>query len=588
MEQASGLILIFQKGYFSIHESSALAALPEPLQRCPRHRVEIDLSGESEFARYVHDWHGASGILQRNYRDKLKPLLDAYPEYTVAYFGSTPISLAAQLGFLLGTWRPVLVYQHHHQQKDWRWGEYPRSAKPVKVVVEGLPERGSQAEGEVVVRVSTSHRIDQSTTRKVVGHPLAEVDVCTEELNEDVLASPADLAAVASAFKDTIDAVHRLYPHLKMIHLFAACPVGLAMMLGKQVGARIHPMVHTYEFDAKTDPQYNPSLILQIEEGQRFVPTDSEREEAKLERSIWVEELGKLQTWVRTLPSATPGGWLDDVLPPAARPTFDGKWTHLARIAALRSLTKSHIDLSPNESEREFRFNGETSAWILPDDFLVPLKRQLSGLEERRRAIRLFLFHESIHEAQILTASTSTDIGRFPKVLEEIDYRADVWAFLHERRYSLFLAPGSQVDERQFLQKLIKLHLEVMNSFEASSAPLSRIQIRRTSRYLIWAWHFLHAEKFTADGSVWGILAEKPLLEIFGPKIITVLDRIFYLLDPRFNSPMEMGICWKGQLVRIPDGPAYPMGKVLDAFRTLNTDGLLNSLRGFFELTSRH
>jgi hypothetical protein len=37
-------------------------------------------------------------------------------------------------------------------------------------------------------------------------------------------------------------------------------------------------------------------------------------------------------------------------------------------------------------------------------------------------------------ELGLLTGWTSPDIGRFAKVLEEIDYFADVWALLYEHR----------------------------------------------------------------------------------------------------------------------------------------------------------
>jgi hypothetical protein len=82
-------------------------------------------------------------------------------------------------------------------------------------------------------------------------------------------------------------------------------------------------------------------------------------------------------------------------------------------------------------------------------------------------------------------------------------------------------------------------------------------------------------------------LAEKPLLELFGPKILTVGGRIFYLLDSRFNNPLEMGIYSDGRLYRTGQSPAAPIGKIMDAFRILDGQALREALRGIFDQTVR-
>jgi hypothetical protein len=45
----------------------------------------------------------------------------------------------------------------------------------------------------------------------------------------------------------------------------------------------------------------------------------------------------------------------------------------------------------------------------------------------------MFLLHEGVHLAtHRLSRETSVQVGRLPKVLEAVDYEADVWAMLHE------------------------------------------------------------------------------------------------------------------------------------------------------------
>jgi len=258
-ESATGLVLLAQEGYFRVDEAAALAALPGALRSCPRERRVIDLMGATERARAARDWHEAARLVVDAYHEQVKPLLVARPDYSVAYFGSVPIPLAVQLGYLLSTWRVVNVFQHHHLKKEWAWPDAEATAPSIQVTADGVPRDGSPAEGDLVIRVSTSHLVDPMFTREVVPRPLAEVDIKTSVINEDALTSPRDVDAVADKFKVILDELHRLYPNARTVHLFASCTVAVALRLGMRVSPTIHPALQTYEFDSKATPKYYPS-----------------------------------------------------------------------------------------------------------------------------------------------------------------------------------------------------------------------------------------------------------------------------------------------------------------------------------------
>ena len=61
------------------------------------------------------------------------------------------------------------------------------------------------------------------------------------------------------------------------------------------------------------------------------------------------------------------------------------------------------------------------------------------------QAGRLFLFHEALHyssEGHRLTSEVANGIGQFPKVIEEADYQAKVWALPSEYKYCSLYETG--------------------------------------------------------------------------------------------------------------------------------------------------
>jgi hypothetical protein len=64
----------------------------------PAERFVIDLMGATERALAARDWHEAVRIVADAYRDQVKPLLVARPDYSVAYFGSVPIRSRSSSG----------------------------------------------------------------------------------------------------------------------------------------------------------------------------------------------------------------------------------------------------------------------------------------------------------------------------------------------------------------------------------------------------------------------------------------------------------------------------------------------------------
>lgn len=579
-----GVLLLLQQALNPIEEAAALAALPDAARAGRRETVVLDLTEANRRAIAARDWHDAGRQLAEQFVAHVRPRLDANPGFEVAYFGAVSIPLAVQLGFLCGTWSKKTAYLHHHINKDWLWPDPDAKAQRPEVLVSGLPNDKSLAEGDIVVRVSTSHFVDPAQARDVVSRPLAEVELRLEPLGEDGLTAPVDLEAVGTEWKRVLDTLHEKFPNARTIHLFASVQVAVAFMLGARINPRIHPALQTYQYEGRQEPKYYPALLIEDEIAARPSFTTEEKQLAIAERAMWQEELERVQTFAATLATNRSSTWLEDVLPEAPRRAFAGTWGALPRLVDLQDLLHSRIELAEAAAGVDgFLFVSESRTWVLADDFLIPLLRRITNKDERRRAARLFLLHEGLHAHQQLTVATSRAVGRFAKILEEIDYQADSWALLHERAYVISTDPSLANDGPTLARSLMSVAIETMLSFDAQPGPLTQMQVRRVARYLIWSWQYLETLRLQPADDPSPILATRPLIELAGAEIRVRDNRVWYLLDPRHLQNPEVAVYRSNRLHRFGDGPSLPIDELLDALRRCEAARFRNALRGVFD-----
>jgi hypothetical protein len=579
-----GVLLLLQQGLAPIEEAAALAALPDAARSGRRETITIDLRELNSRAIAARDWHDAGRMVVEEFRKQVQPKLASNVGFEIAYFGSVSITLAVQLGFLSGTWARKSAHLFHHRNKDWRWPD-PDDQGPTNLVkVSGLPNDKSLAEGDIVVRVSTSHLVEPEQVRDVISRPLADVEIRLENLGEDAVSSPAALERIADEWKRVLDGLHEKFPNARAIHLFASVQVAVAFMLGARINPRIHAPVQTYQYESRQDPRHYPALLIEEEIAATTTFTAEEVQSAVAERARWQQELDALRLFAKSL-GATCANWLEDVVPPSERGAFCGSWLTLPRLTELHDLLSSRIDLADTSATTDgFAFSPENSAWAFSDSFLVPLMRQIPDEGRRRRAARLFFLHEGLHAHQRLTTATSRAVGRFAKILEEIDYQADVWALLHERAFSMAVAHAANVDPPALVRELISVAVETMQSFDVQPGPLSQMQVRRVARYLIWAWQQLETERLPPTVDPSAILSNRPLIELAGAEIRVRENRVWFLLDPYHLQAPEIAVYHSNKLYRFGDTPALPMAELIEALRRCDAKRVRAVLRGVFDL----
>lgn len=591
-QQPVGLILLAHAEQVAITEREMTEALPQDWLSLPRTSVELDILAEARKAISTGDWHSVQRQQEALFRERVVPVMERHPDHTVIYFGSAPVPLAIHLGALLSTWRQVTLIPHHHVRRSWGWLQHEPGHEP-EVVCAGMPDYRDRTQGEAIVRVSTSHPVDQLLTRRVVSAPLLEIDIGLKTPREDAFASLSEMQTVAAEFRHALDLIGDHFAGISRIHLFASVQPGIAMLLGAQISSTMHLPVQTYQYARQSDPPHRPAVLVNTKLPPELPPlTEEQKSVAAADRRNLARDLERIKGIAQRENAAGQTRWLSSVLSSKdQRDCFGGTWHHLPALCRI-SLAATSVDTELQDVPDSFRLHD--GRWQIDDRWLAHLARRVPDRNQRQRSLRMLLLHEGVHRGpQGVTWSTSEGVGRFPKVLEEVDYQADVWAMLYERALSELESPSLVEPPRDFFKNAIRTATETMWAFDMDGAPLPEIQVRRLNRYLIWYWQYLLLERGTGRpaemtlAEVTSILAERPHLELGGPRIFTRDERIFFSLDPNQMRTPELAIYHRGKFHRDGSRDDFSLSELLSAFAERDTDRILDVLRAAVDMTVR-
>lgn len=520
------------------------------------------------------DWHRLLDELAREDAELQRQLsTTAGP---VLYFGMAPIPIALELGRRLGPTRRIVAHQQHHATKCWRW---TAAGPTVNARLEGVPGAVSPARGDVVIRVSCSHPVLTDDIRLVVPYPIAELVVQVDGPHEDVLQSEADVTLVASKFGEALDAIARYFPNCETIHLFAAVPPALAVRMGAEINPTIHAKpIQTYQYANARSPRYSRAIVL----GQRARPalTSGERQLADSARAALRRSLAAVRAVAEVeLDSET---WIEDLVGPAGAKLSPA----LRRLGPLgRNRTIVDADIADErEANGEFRWDPEARRWVLDDRLLAALGARL-GSAEVEAAGRLFFLHEAIHVAKQGISSANADrVGRLPRVLEEVDYLADVWALVNDFGRAVRAGDTDAASAAAFFREQLRVMTATFWTFDAADLPLSTIPVRRLNRYLIWYWIRIALDSVDDLDGVMRLLGAKPTLELSGPRVRVLDGRVVFDLDPVYFDGVELGLLHDGyRMVRVGTRAGAEVQSLLHAVRSGDETSFLAALRGVFE-----
>jgi hypothetical protein len=583
------LVVVRHSGLRTVTSDEVATGLPTTLVRIVVDR-EIDTA---RFALQVEqgDWVGQGAWLAA----EAGYVLAAFREKAadeIHYFGLAEIPHAIAMGALLGDEHPIEIHEYDRDAKSWIW---PADAEKIKVEVEGLPDGSPvKASGTVVLRVEVSFPISDEDVRAAVGDlHLAHVRVrlaLSEAAQICKVRCPADLSAVREAVRAALATLREKTPNFEVLHLFVAAPMSVCFAVGQELKPRNSPPVQTYRYrKVPGEPAYKPGIELSARlESEADEPlTAADAAKAREVRIVWSRALREVEiyaaqkreghqpstaTWFGTLSSAK---HLQDVRP----------FPPLPRIT---EVVPTDVTVDEEPVPREFGFTKKDAKWHLSDRLLVGFYRAAGGCTDKlEQLIKLFLFHEYVHEAHSLTKLRAPGVGIFANCLEFIDYTADCYSLLHvldyerERNFSALESDKSQLE---LLRNLVALLIDAFWAFEPKP-PLREMQARRLGRYLNWYWRHAQLEQCESLGIALRLLSSAPHVEIGGLIQVARDRRVFCKLAlPPASRHIELGLVMENcRLLRIADSTTFNLIELVSAFENKDSASIMSFFRGVFE-----
>jgi len=587
---AEGYVIIKHQVFREITDAEVLQQLPKS-EKTPIYRI-FDIKREIIPMENVDRLDSIEyRIYQKNIIDtEIKPYLEQHPDYKVLYFGTATIPLALHLGYCFGSWRDVDVYLLHREKITWEWSNDGDNAS--------LPTETSFVKEEfsgpldVIFKAEATYLMVDDELKEVVESPAKTISVRLETIGKDVFRNQEQLKAFAHQFSLGIDSIANYLPNVDKIHLFPTVPPGLAFLMGTKINPLVTKPIVTYQYNARNTPKHDKVLILQ-DTGQREVNITEEDQKLidQVKNSLKDELTNKIAVYAASkaedkMKYTSPVSWIQMVLPGGNYAEMEkGLWKTVKDITET-VLSSSTFSMESDKATDGF-YISERNEWQIQDRFIFNISNRLDKDPNKiLRALRLFIFHEAIHVHQRLTNYTATNIGRFPRILEEVDYIADVWAMIHEYAYSKTYYNGETRDEKAFFLDMIDTASKTMWAFDDLDPNTEEMQIRRVNRYLFWYWNYLQIEDRSCKTleDIIAILANKPLVEIRGLDIRAQSQRTIYRLSGFKTEELEMGyLDPTGQIRRASNAAGgFQINEVVKGFVERNGQKILDQLKSWY------
>lgn len=582
MNTPKGLVLILHSGMTQITVDECIKALPVEWHQLDRKIFEVKYSEIFDLTK-LYDLNYAQFALEhrRQFNNEILPFVNSKPDYKVVYFGFAPIPLSIDFGQLFHNFRDLDIYQKHHQTKNWYQEVAPGELIDNPVQESGVPDKDQKGIVTALIRLSISHFVKPEDSNELLPNA-AEIEIALKTPNEDAIYSKAKMEEVGEAFKSVLDKLAANRSSVKVVHLFASIPCGVAFLIGTKISPNIHPYVQTYQYSSTRDIKNVKAILVkgEINVGRKI--TEADKKLANEKRRLANQELEvEIKKYLPTnMGMSTNRAWYHGIVTGLNSGIMNEQfWVDLPALHET-SLKGDSFDFETETVNDGFYWRN--NKWYVDDNFFISVTKRLKADEKIKKAIRLFLFHEALHyKRHRLTDLTAVNIGSFPKVLETADYQADVYGILNEYGYCLN-RDGTIADPKQFFLDAISVATETMWSFDDNGVNLEQIQVRRLNRYLIWYWQYVRIEHEgnTLDEIV-RILEQKPIIELNGLKTKEENNRFFYCLEKRPDQPLELALFHDNRIVRDGSASNLPIENLVKGFQEMNAEAILNVMRSF-------
>ena len=588
------LLLIKHSGFREISEEEILKDLSKEELALPRKVIEVDtFQFKDEVA--AGNWGTSEAYLIAKASEILQKA-DETSNPIMRYFSlaETPHILA--LGALMGDERAVQVRGQIRASGSWTWEE----DNDIKIFTQGVPSERVPLSGHAVIRVELSASVQDVDISKVLGSEvLADVKI---KLPEGVVPTIDSINSVKAAekvrevFRSVLASIVEYRPGVEVIHLFIAASAPVCFLIGQELRLRSHCPFQTYKFLKQDDTPYDEAIFLTLRDAAEVLFSLTEenlKRASEVRMKIWPDALKSVQQYANvrkdTKSTIWSGLWFEKFL-------LSPRFKKIKPFASLPKFftvieQKDRVDITPFLGE--YGHDKTSNLWKLNDDLLVGLSKAASDEDKKlEKLIRLFLFHEYLHDFNGLTKYNSTQVGRFPNALERIDYAADLYALFHELDFCSIYDQGKVDDDtkaKKYLVDTIDLMIRSMWAFEPHGS-LNDWQVRRIRRYLNWYWRRVQVSRAKDLDMALFVLSKQPALELAGCQIRAFGRRVIMRLNkPDPSTDLSIGLVTEDErLLQLTNSVGMDINSLLDAFRNKDHQSIITFFEGVIDEAAQY
>jgi hypothetical protein len=522
---------------------------------------------------------------------EIRRIADEKGNVRLLYFGIAEVPHILALGAYLGDQRKIDVFDYHRDKDSWQWQQ---ANSLLKVEAANLPKEIVTQNGTAVIRIEISYSISDEDVDEVIGRDrLADIRVKLVGERTPMVASTvqseADVQQIRQAFRQALSELLRFRPNVNLIHLFVSAPAPVCLVVGQELQLRNSVPVQTYRFrKIPGEPAYKEAILLTAEEAEAAARqlTIEQKERAQFIRStIWPQVLQTVIDYAETLKDEARGNtgpWYsflrnrDELTSGSPFPQLPPLWDVVQ--------TDDTVDPEPF-NDGEYGHTNDSNRWRLSDELLIGLSDACQDDEELSQLIRLFLFHEYLHNHHSLTKYNATGVGRFANCLERLDYMADLYALIHQLDFMAKRDRKSVVNkEREILVGQLDLVLRSTWAFVPGQI-VNRWQVRSVRRLLNWYWRHVQVQQTRSLVMSLKTLAEPPIIELIGPALTVGGGRI-YMSMTQLDKTVELSlglVLENAKFMRILNGINSNLPKLMEAFKTRKHEDNKIFFLGVFE-----
>jgi len=192
----------------------------------PAEKLGIELGLKNSVFPDHEAWDLEKRQLQRQFQQKLKPVLASNTTNHFSIFALAPQPLLIELGRLLSDIPAAEVYQLHREPPGWKWREHKED---IKYTI----EPPDTAHPKVALNLSLSATIDNARISAVLNGDFSIWTLTVPDPNNDLMESREQLSAFRKCFRRLLNQIKAKHGEQATIYLFPAVPVAVAVEIGR-------------------------------------------------------------------------------------------------------------------------------------------------------------------------------------------------------------------------------------------------------------------------------------------------------------------------------------------------------------------